>query len=131
MKIPLSAKAAGNTVAVIMSAFIIFNLLILTGLIPYTMVWGGMIKDAQDMIKFEVVTIIMLALYLSVILLKTHYKKPGLLKNTAGIFTWVIFAYLILNTALNLLSGVTVEKLVFTPVTVILALLVLRLAVEK
>lgn len=131
MKIPLSAKAAGNTVAVIMSAFIIFNILILTGLIPYNVVWGGMIKDAGDMIKFEVVTMFMLSLFLTVILLKTHYTKPGLLRNTAGVFTWVIFAYLILNTALNLLSGVTVEKLVFTPVTIILALLVLRLAVEK
>jgi hypothetical protein len=131
MKKILSAKAAGNIVAVVMSLFIIFNILIISGLIPYNRVWGGMIKDADAMIKFEVVTMLILSLFLTVILLQTHYTKPGLLRNIAGVFTWIIFGYLLLNTVLNLLSGVTVEKLVFTPITIILALLVLRLAVDK
>ncbi|SEF52802.1 hypothetical protein SAMN02799616_00368 [Paenibacillus sp. UNC499MF] len=44
---------------------------------------------------------------------------------------WVLFAFMLLNTAGNLTSISGPEKLFMTPLTVVLALLSLRLAVEK
>jgi hypothetical protein len=42
----------------------------------------------------------------------------------AGI--WITFVYMLLYTVGNLASGVTAEKLIFTPVTMMMALLVFR-----
>jgi hypothetical protein len=47
------------------------------------------------------------------------------------ILLWIIFAYLLLNTAGNLASSSSLEKLLFTPITIVAALLVLRLAVGR
>jgi hypothetical protein len=44
---------------------------------------------------------------------------------------WLVFAYLLLNTLGNLASGISFEKLVFAPITILLAFCAFRLAIEK
>jgi hypothetical protein len=47
------------------------------------------------------------------------------------ILLWIIFAYSLLNALGNLASGVSVENLIFAPISILIAVLVLRLALEK
>ena len=56
---------------------------------------------------------------------KTHKFTKA---TTVG--TWIIFAFLILNTVGNLASNVSFERLVFAPITLILAFFAFRLAIE-
>jgi hypothetical protein len=48
-----------------------------------------------------------------------------------NIGVWLVFAFLLLNTLGNLASGVSFENLIAAPITIILALCALRLAIEK
>jgi hypothetical protein len=70
-------------------------------------------------------------LFSHVIMLKMGYIKAEKLRKVANIGIWVMFIFFILNTIANLTSGVTVENLTFAPITILLALLTLRLAIEK
>ena len=44
---------------------------------------------------------------------------------------WIIFAYSLLNIVGNFASGTLAEKLVFAPISIVVAFLVFRLAIEK
>jgi hypothetical protein len=55
-------------------------------------------------------------------------QKPSRLIN-AGV--WLIFAYFILNCIGNIASAVSIENLIFAPLTVIQAFLTFRLAIER
>jgi hypothetical protein len=52
-------------------------------------------------------------------------------KKATQIGAWILALYLLLNTIGNLASGVTFEKLMFTPITVILTFLAFRVATDK
>ncbi|MNI98604.1 hypothetical protein D3C73_1574810 [compost metagenome] len=68
-------------------------------------------------------------LFILVISVKIGYIKK--LKKIGNFGVWFIFAYFLLNTIANFASDVTAEKLIFGPVTVIMTLFALRLAIEK
>jgi hypothetical protein len=71
------------------------------------------------------------ALFLLTVAAKIDYIQAGKLSGAVNIGVWLIFAYLVLNTLGNLASGISFEKLIFAPITIILALCALRLAIEK
>lgn len=52
---------------VILSATIVFHVLVLVKIIPYKIVWGGRLKTDADMYKFELVWMILNLFFLSVI----------------------------------------------------------------
>jgi hypothetical protein len=131
MKKIISFKLAGNILLVCMGLLVIAHLLILFRIIPYDMVWGGQIKDASSLLVFEVVALVVTLLFAMIIAMKVGYIKAGKLGIVANIGMWVIFIYFVLNTLGNIASSVSIENLVFAPFTIILALLALRLAVEK
>ena len=57
--------------------------------------------------------------------------KSGKSNRWINIGVWIVFAYLVLNTLGNFASGVSLETLVFGPLTIIMAFCALRLAIEK
>jgi hypothetical protein len=116
---------------IILSLFVIFHLLILLRVIPFEMVWGGRLKNASQMLSFETVSIvinlIMLAgvgVYAGILQLKIN---PMVIKAGFGI----MFVLFLLNTIGNLSSENEWEKMVFTPLTLLLSLFSLRLALSK
>jgi hypothetical protein len=116
---------------IILSLFVIFHLLILLRVIPFEMVWGGRLKNASQMLSFETVSIvinlIMLAgvgVYAGILQLKIN---PMVIKAGFGI----MFVLFLLNTIGNLSSENEWEKMVFTPLTLLLSLFSLRLALGK
>jgi len=132
MKKLISARLAGNILLAAMGLLFTFHVLVLFGVLPADIVWGGQIKDAQaNLIPLESVALFITLLFMFVIAVKTGYirmnKFPGLIN--AGV--WLIFAFMILNTLGNLASAISFENLVFAPVTIILAFCAFRLAMEK
>jgi hypothetical protein len=132
MKKLISAKLAGNILLFSLGLLFIFHVLVLLKIIPANIVWGGQIKGVPaNLVTLETVALLMTALFILIVATKTGYLPAGKLSGVVNIGVWLIFAYLLLNTLGNLASGISLEKLLFAPITIILALCALRLALEK
>lgn len=107
------------------------HVLILLKIVPYDFVWGGRLKSESDLVIFESVSIVVQILFISIIAAKAGYFFKGKFKRTVNVGTWVIFGIMVLNTIGNLFSNSGLETIVMTPITILLALLVFRLAIEK
>lgn len=111
-----------HLVLILLLLLMIFHLLILLKIIPYKFLWGGRLTNDEQMYKFEGFSVLITALFLTVILVDTHYLNwsiPDLVITFALSLMAALFA---LNTFGNLMSKNKFEKRVFTPVTIALTL---------
>lgn len=132
MKKIISGKLAGTILIVVMTLFAILHLLILLKFIPSDIVWGGQIKNGSfSMVTMETIALIVTLIFILIIAAKTGLIKTRKFGKLIQVSVWIIFVYFILNTIGNIASGDPVEKWIFAPVTVILTLCALRLAIEK
>lgn len=132
MKKIISLKLAGNILLIGYALLAIFHVLVLTQIVPSDIVWGGQAAGSQtNMRTLETISLIVTFLFAIVVAAKIDYIKVSKYKKIINILLWIIFAYSLLNTVGNLASGVSVENLIMAPVTIIIAFLVLRLALEK
>lgn len=128
----ISAKLAGNILLVAFGFFMGFHGLGILGLIPADAIWGGQMAHSPAKLKlFELSALLVTVLFILVIAIKLAYIQTDRLSQMASLGVWVIFWYLVLNTIGNLASGAAFERLIFTPMTVLLALCAYRLAIEK
>jgi len=110
----------------------VFHCLVLIGAIPSNIVWAGQIDDTtSNLLVLELTALFMTLLFLLLIILKLRLIKAGKSGWPVQLGIWIIFIYLVLNTIANLASGVSFENLIFAPLTLLLAILALRLALEK
>lgn len=128
-KIPY--KEAINTLLIILSMVCVFHLLVLTEIIPYNIVWAGKINNVGEMRIFEFFSLSINAVIILVISIKANYLKCNISVKILNNFIWIIFSLLSLNTLGNLFATTNFEKFVFTPMTFILAVLCLRIVIEK
>lgn len=132
MKKLINTKLAGNILLILFGVLIILHLMILLNLLPPEIVWGGQAGNSPNSLRtLEIISLALTIMFVFVVAAKIGYIKTGKFAKVINIFLWIIFAYLILNTIGNLASSSMTEKLIFTPVTIIASLLVLRLAIEK
>lgn len=128
----ISAKLAGIILLVAFGLLIGFHGLGLMGIIPTDAVWGGQMADSPaKLMLFKLIALLVTVIFAVIIAAKLSYFNIGKLYKVASIGVWVIFWYLILNTIGNLASNVALERLIFTPITVLLALCAYRLALER
>ena len=128
MKTLISERLATNGLLAVLSLVIVFHLLVLLRIIPYSIVWGGRLTSDTQMVRFELTSIVINTLMLTVVAIRAGLLRimvPALLIN---ITLWLMAGLFTLNTVGNLASLNTVEQLVFTPLTLILAIFSLRLA---
>ena len=132
MKKRISAKLAGAILLFSLGLLFLFHLLVLLKVIPADIVWGGQIKGVpSNLVILETAALVITAVFLLITAAKTGYVQAGRLSRLTNFGVWLIFIYLVLNTLGNLASGISFEKLLFAPITIILALCALRLAIEK
>lgn len=132
MKKLMSAKLAGNILLILFSALVVFHIAALLNLLPSDIVWGGRVANSSKSLRIlEIISLALTILFAIVVTAKVGYIKAGRFTQVVKIFLWFIFAYLLLNTLGNLTSSSLTEKWIFTPITIIAALLVLRLALDR
>jgi len=132
MKKLISANLAGNILLAAFGLLAVFHVLVLLGVIPAEIVWGGMIQGVpSNLITLEIISLLLTLLFMGIIAARTGTIQAGRLSGAVKAGVWLVFAYLLLNTLGNLASGVSLEKLIFAPVTILLALCAFRLAIEK
>jgi hypothetical protein len=127
----ISANVAGNILLVSMGLLAIFHILVLLNFVPPDLVWGGQIGvSTTNLLVLEIIALLVTAVFAMIIAAKVGYIGISKFKKATTVGAWILFAFLILNTVGNLASGVSVENLVFAPITLILAFCALRLAIE-
>jgi hypothetical protein len=132
MKRIISAKLAGNILLAALGLVFIFHILVLLRVLPADIVWGGQIRGVEvNLFMLEGVALLVTLVFILIVAAKTGYVQAGKLSGVVNIGVWLIFVFLLLNTLGNFASGVSFENLIAAPLTIILALCALRLAIEK
>ena len=128
----ITARLAGNILLTVMLLFALLFVMILLGVVPSSFIGGGQPDNSSNPpFPFEIIALFTILVFSYIISIKSGYIKAENLTKTANVGIWLIFVYFVLNAMGNLASDVTLEKLVFAPITAFLALLSLRLAIEK
>jgi len=126
----ISTKLAGNILLFSLGLLLVFHVLVILEIIPASILWGGQ-ATSSNLIMLEIIAIAVTLFFGYVIAAKTGYVNAGKFRGLINVLVWIIFLFLLLNTLGNLASGVSAENFIFAPITLILALCALRLAIEK
>jgi hypothetical protein len=127
----ISVRTAAIVALALMGAVVLFHLLVIVGVFPKTIVWGGRITDPQQVIRMEVVSILILLVAAAVFVFRCRSVATGAPSLLWAIATWALVGLFAINTVGNLFARTPFERFAMTPLTLLLALLALRLALEK
>jgi hypothetical protein len=125
----ISVKLAANSLITLFICVLIFHSLIITGVIPFDIVWGGRLTNETEMFRFEAVSILINLMMLYVVLAKIGYGKLALSRKLVTVALWAMVILFLLNTVGNLFSENQWELIIFTPITFASGLFSLRLAI--
>ena len=132
MKNKLNANVAGKILLSAFGLLLVLHVLIIARVVPGNIMWGGRINaDQSNLTQLEIVALALTVFFTGLVVVKIKLIKTGKPNKLIAIGMWVVFAYLVVNTLANFASGVSAEILFFGPLTVVMALCALRLAVEK
>lgn len=110
---------------------ILFHVMVLLKIIPYTIVWGGRLRSDTEMYRFEVVSLGVGILFLMIVLVKSKVVSWRIRDSILNGALWLMFGMFLLNTVGNLLSENHLEKVIFTPLTLLTSFMILVLLKTK
>lgn len=123
------AIRAARILLVLFAALGAFHVLLMAGLIPAGIAWGGRIDRSDPaFLLLEAVALVQLALFAAIVALRAGLIGGGRLRRTVRVAAWLVFAFFAVNTVGNLAAHSAVERWAFTPLAVVLSLLALRVA---
>ncbi|MFZ1693593.1 MAG: hypothetical protein WAT74_10380 [Flavobacteriales bacterium] len=109
------------------AAAIVFQLVVLLGFIPTEMVWGGRLQNEEERTVGALVSIGVLLLASLAVL-----NRMGIIGRSSSAYgkwgMWLVCALFALNTIGNLFAMDLRETLIFTPITLVSAVLAARVA---
>ena len=129
MKELISERVALNGLLAILLLMTAFHGLVMLGIIPAGIVWGGGVRSHAQLMTAEGVSVLVTLMMLTVVAVKASYVKARINYRVLQGALWLMVLLFLANTAGNLLSKNDIEKWVFTPLTLLLALFSLRVAV--
>lgn len=120
-----------NLLLIVFLLTVLFHLLVLTGVIPFSGVWGGRLETVQDMYRFEAVSILINILVLFVLIQKRKNLLEGSPNKVINVVLWIFMGLFLLNTVGNLFAESVVEKVLATPLTLIISVLIYLINKKK
>lgn len=130
MKRLITEKFATNALLIIFVLVMLFHVLVLLGIIPFEMVWGGRLKSREDMIPFEITSLALNSVMLGIVLMQAGLLKVNVKPIVLKVAFWCMFVLFAMNTIGNILSTNELERVIFTPLTLLLSVFSLRLAIK-
>ena len=127
----ISQKQAISILIALLTAVLIFHALVLTGIIPYAIVWAGKISTAAEMRKLEVISILVNAFAILILILKAGYIQNKIPVKILNVIIWLLAVLFSLNTIGNLFAESGFELYFFTSLTFILAVSCLRITIKR
>ncbi|MFZ4544662.1 MAG: hypothetical protein ACOYOA_11465 [Saprospiraceae bacterium] len=111
----------------LLSAVVLFHLLIITQIIPYNIVWAGRLKSITDMLYFESSSLAINLFLILVLLLKGVIIRNSISPRILNSILWFFVGLFAVNTIGNLFAETLFEKIVFTPLTFISAIMIWKI----
>lgn len=135
MKNWISFSAAVRLSLFLFGLIFLFHLAVLLGIAfldyaPLDYLWGGRMQNEQELLSYELVSLLIVAVCILLVLIRAGRLGEPSLQGIAGVGMWVLFLLFLLNTVGNILAKTMLEKS-FALITLLLALLCLRMALEK
>lgn len=124
----ISERTAGFIMLILFSLILVFHLLVLSGVIPYTIAWGGRLKSEEEMLVFESVSILLNTFMMMVVAARSTFLIVPINRKVITGILWGMSLLFAVNTVGNLFAISNWETIIFTPITAILSILSLRLA---
>jgi hypothetical protein len=113
------------------SLVFVFHLSVVLGWLPSTIVWGGRIQTQEEFYTLESVSLLINTVFMWVVAQRGAYIKSRIPAKGLKLVLWAMAGLYALNTLGNLMAIHPLEKYLFTPLTLISAVLCLRLALEE
>lgn len=126
----ITPEKAANTILTILGLLIGFHLLVIAGILPGSFVWGNQIPQ-ENILPMEMIAIVVTLSFGLFILIKMRYYKEQRSSKLVNIALWIVSLFFVVNVVTNLISDISAENFIFAPIALILALLTIRLAIEK
>lgn len=115
----------------VLSFFLVLHFLILLKFIPYNIVWGGRLKSDAEMYRFELVSILINLFFLFIILIQSNILTINFPQKIMTILLGLMTALFAFNTLGNIKSINKIERIYLTPITLILTICSLILALTN
>jgi len=116
---------------ILFSLFLLLHLSILLKIIPYNTIWGGRLKSDKEMYRFEIFSVLITSAFIMVILVQTGFWIINIPNRIITIALWLMTGLFLLNILGNVVSKNKFERLVFTPITILMAIFSLILALSN
>ena len=114
-------KTSANIATWVFGVVVIYQLLIVLGVVPITMAWGGRQDELTPGLRIaSLVAMVILFLFAVVIRWRAGLLGSREITIMIRILAWIVTAYMALNTLGNLTSQSMGEKILLTPLTLIL-----------
>lgn len=124
-------RLAINSLLLLFSLVTVFHLLVLVRIIPFEIVWGGRLKNTDEMVAFESVSLLLNVIMFSVVGLFAGLLKIKVNQKFITVAFWLMAIVFLMNTVGNVLSVNNTEKIIFTPLTFVLCVFCFRLAIGR
>jgi hypothetical protein len=115
---------------VLNGAVILFHVTVLTGIIPFTHVWGGQLENRDQMLLFESISLLINGIIGWVLFTKLKPERFYLSEKVANFILYGLAALFLINTVGNIFAEATMEQVIATPLTLFSALCCYRLAID-
>lgn len=126
----IDIKVASGVMIALLSCAAVFHLIVLAGVVPYSIVWGGRLESATQMYIFETISLTVNLAVIIIVGIKGGFIKPYLPNKAVTFSLWVLAALFALNTVGNLFAESKLEMILFTPLTLLSSILFYRMAIE-
>ena len=125
-------KTSANIATGVFGIVIIYQLLIALGVVPITMAWGGRQNELTPGLRIaSIAAMAILALFAFLIRWRAGLVGSREVTLVVKILAWVVTAYMAFNTLGNLTSQSLGEKILLTPLTLILLVTCLLVSASK
>src|SRR5688572_28033046 len=125
--LPLGVAVYG--LVILLSATILFHFLVMAGIVPFTIVWGGNLATVTQFYTMEAISVAINAIMLVIILVYCNVVKLGIPRKAIIGAIWALALLFFLNTLGNLMAKNVLESHILTPLTSLLSILSFRIAV--
>jgi hypothetical protein len=128
---PNVVKAAANLSTLLFSIFIGAQLLLAAGVLPITMFWGGRQTELTPVLRVaSLVSAAALILFIYIIRYRAGLAGSPPIPRWIRAGAWVVTGYMVLNMVGNFASTSSVERMLFGPLTLLLAIACLIVALS-
>jgi hypothetical protein len=129
---PDAGRVAANAATILFGVVAVLQLLIAAGVLPITMAWGGRQDTLTTGLRIASIASAAVLVLMAVLI----RRRVGLMGGypiplTIKVLSWVATAYMAFNTLGNLTSSSKAEKILFTPITILLFLSCLLVSISK